>query len=123
MEIIDVIQAVTTALLPVVSAIAGWMASKIRENSKREKEAEKRQQETNKALVDGVKSLLRGQIIDDGLKFLERGQIAPYSLQSMENQYDAYVRLGDGDPTVNDIVSKCKQLEIVSGSCSPIYPT
>ena len=116
MESVEIIQSFATALLPVVSAIAGWMASKIRESSKREKEAEKRQQATSQALVDGVKSLLRGQIIDDGLKFLEQGRIAPYSLQSMENQYDAYTRLGDGDPTVGDIVAKCKQLDIVSGS-------
>ena len=66
-------------------------------------------------LVDGVKSLLRGQIIDDGLTYLEEGAIPPFALETMEHQNDAYVRLGDGDKSVNDIVDRCRRLPIRSG--------
>ena len=67
------------------------------------------------ALVDGVKSLLRGQIIDDGLRYMEQKSIPPFALDTMEQQYDAYVRLGDGDKSVNDLVDGCKKLPIRSG--------
>ena len=63
----------------------------------------------------GVKSLLRGQIIDDGLTYLEEGAIPPFALETMEHQNDAYVRLGDGDKSVNDIVDRCRRLPIRSG--------
>ena len=67
------------------------------------------------ALVDGVKSLLRGQILDDGLRYLEQESIPPGALETLESQHDAYVRLGDGDKSINDIVDRCRRLPICSG--------
>ena len=77
--------------------VCGYLAGKLRAAAKRAKEKDAADQKQQAALVDGVKSLLRGQIIDDGLHYLAEGAIPPFALQSMELQYDAYERLGDGD--------------------------
>lgn len=111
-KILDVIPDFLNVLLPVVTLWAGWATGRLREKKKKEALAETEA----KALRDGVKSLLRGQIIDDGLHYLAEGAITPFALQSMELQYDAYDRLGDGDKSVNDIVIRCKGLKIRSGN-------
>ena len=111
-KILDVIPDFLNVLLPVVTLWTGWATGRLRE--KKEKDAADQKQQA--ALVDGVKSLLRGQIIDDGLRYLAEGAIPPFALQSMELQYDAYERLGDGDKSVNDIVCRCKGLKIRSGN-------
>lgn len=111
-KILDVIPDFLNVLLPVVTLWAGWATGRLREKKKKEALAETEA----KALRDGVKSLLRGQIIDDGLHYLAEGAIPPFALQSMELQYDAYDRLGDGDKSVNDIVIRCKGLKIRSGN-------
>lgn len=111
-KILDVIPDFLNVLLPVVTLWAGWATGRLR--GKKKKDAADQKQQA--ALVDGVKSLLRGQIIDDGLHYLAEGAIPPFALQSMELQYDAYERLGDGDKSVNDIVNRCKGLKIRSGN-------
>ena len=111
-KILDVIPDFLNVLLPVVTLWAGWATGRLREKKKKDAADQKQQA----ALVDGVKSLLRGQIIDDGLHYLAEGAVPPFALQSMELQYDAYERLGDGDKSVNDIVSRCKGLKIRSGN-------
>lgn len=101
----DFLPDIVTALVPLLTAFCGWAAARLTRSRKEEK-----------ALRDGVKSLLRGQIIDDGLHYLAEGAIPPFALQSMELQYDAYERLGDGDKSVNDIICRCKELKIRSGN-------
>ena len=112
----DLISQLSAALVPLLGAVCGYLASKLRAAAKRAKEKDAADQKQQAALVDGVKSLLRGQIIDDGLHYLAEGAIPPFALQSMELQYDAYERLGDGDKSVNDIVCRCKGLKIRSGN-------
>lgn len=92
-------------LLSLVTAFAGWAAAKLTKSKKEDK-----------ALVEGVKSLLRGQIIDLGLHYISEKAIPPYGLDNIENYYAAYVDLGDGDKSINDIVDSCKKLPMRSGS-------
>ena len=103
-QIADSVAAALTVLVPLLAAFAGWAAGKLGKSRKEDK-----------ALTEGVKSLLRGQIIDDGLTYLEEGAIPPFALETMEHQNDAYVRLGDGDKSINDIVDRCRRLPIRSG--------
>lgn len=103
-SIADKLAAVLTVVVPLLAAFSGWAAGKLGKSRKE-----------GKALTEGVKSLLRGQIIDDGLTYLEEGAIPPFALETMEHQNDAYVRLGDGDKSVNDIVDRCRSLPIRSG--------
>ena len=111
----DIIAQLSDALVPLLGAVCGYLAGKLRAAAKRAREKDAADQKQQAALVDGVKSLLRGQIIDDGLTYLEEGAIPPFALETMEHQNDAYVRLGDGDKSVNDIVARCRRLPIRSG--------
>lgn len=106
----------TAALTPLLGAVCGYLAGRLQAAARRADGREDNARKQQAALVDGVKSLLRGQIIDDGLHYLAEGAIPPFALQSMELQYDAYDRLGDGDKSVNDIVIRCKGLKIRSGN-------
>lgn len=111
----DILAQLSAALVPLLGAVCGYLAGKLRAAAKRAKAQDAADQKRQAALVDGVKSLLRGQIIDDGLTYLEEGAIPPFALETMEHQNDAYVRLGDGDKSVNDIVARCRRLPIRSG--------
>ena len=91
----------TAAALPVLTAFAGWAAARLKSGTKRDK-----------AIEQGVKSLLRGQIIDLGLHYLKAGSIPPYGLDNLLNYYTAYADLGDGDKSVCDLVERCKELTI-----------
>ena len=111
----EIITQLSAARTPVLAAVLGWLAAKLRQSTAKAQRAESERLAQQAALVDGVKSLLRGQIIDDGLTYLEEGAIPPFALETMEHQNDAYVRLGDGDKSVNDIVARCRRLPIRSG--------
>lgn len=111
----DIIAQLSAALVPLLGTVCGYLAGKLRAAAKRARKKDAADQKQQAALVDGVKSLLRGQIIDDGLTYLEEGAIPPFALETMEHQNDAYVRLGDGDKSVNDIVARCRRLPIRSG--------
>lgn len=93
-----------TALTPLLAAFAGWAAARLKSGAKREK-----------AVEQGVKSLLRGQIIDLGLHYLEKQSIPPYGLDNLINYYTAYRDLGDGDGSVAGLVDKCRALPIRPG--------
>ena len=115
MPVEDLITQLSAALTPVLGALCGWLAAKLKSASAKTKADDEAARKQQAALVDGVKSLLRGQIIDDGLTYLEEGAIPPFALETMEHQNDAYVRLGDGDKSINDIVDRCRRLPIRSG--------
>ena len=100
----DALAAALTAVLPLATALAGWAAGKLG-----------RGRRADKALTEGVKSLLRGQIIDLGLHYIKEGEIPPYGLDSLENYYTAYVDLGDGDRSTHDIMDRCRRLSIRGG--------
>lgn len=100
----DALAAALTAVLPLATALAGWAAGKLG-----------RGRRADKALTEGVKSLLRGQIIDLGLHYIRAGDIPPYGLDNLENYYTAYVDLGDGDRSTHDIMDRCRKLHIRSG--------
>lgn len=110
-KILDVIPDFLNVLLPVVTLWAGWATGRLREKKKKEALAETEE----KALREGVKSLLRGQIIDLGLHYIREGEIPPYGLDNLENYYTAYVDLGDGDRSTHDIMQSCRQLPIRGG--------
>ena len=80
-----------------------------------ERKAKHLSRKEGKALTEGVKSLLRGQIIDLGLHYIKEGDIPPYGLDNLENYYTAYVDLGDGDRSTHDIMQTCRKLPIRSG--------
>lgn len=103
-SVADGVAAALTVLVPLLAAFAGWAAARLGKSRKEDR-----------ALTEGVKSLLRGQIIDLGLHYLREGEIPPYGLDNLENYYTAYVDLGDGDRSTSDIMVRCRRLPIRSG--------
>lgn len=69
----DIIAQISAALVPLLGAVCGYLAGKLRAAAKRAKAQDAADQKQQAALVDGVKSLLRGQIIGDGPTYLEEG--------------------------------------------------
>ena len=65
--------------------------------------------------TEGVKSLLRGQIIDLGLHYIEEGSIPPYGMETIKGCYGPYEELGDGDLAVGHIVKTCEKLPVRAG--------
>lgn len=104
------------AVLPLLGAVCGYLASKLHDARKKDKAAAEALQKRQAATDRGLKSLLRGQIIDDGLRYLTEGSIPPFALETLEDQYSTYVDLGDGDRGVHDIVRQCRTLQIRSGA-------
>ena len=100
----DFLPDIVTALVPLLTAFCGWAAAQLGKSRK-----------ADKALTEGVKSLLRGQIIDLGLHYIKEGGVPPYGLDNLENYYTAYVDLGDGDRSTHDIMERCRRLHIRSG--------
>lgn len=111
----DIIAQLSAALVPLLGAVCGYLAGKLRAAAKRAREKDAADQKQQAALVEGVKSLLRGQIIDLGLHYIKEGDIPPYGLDNLENYYTAYVDLGDGDRSTHDIMDRCRKLPIRSG--------
>ena len=98
------IQELATALIPLLAAFRGWAAARLRAGTKKDK-----------AMEYGMKMLLRERVIDRGMHYLERGEIPPFALENIKGMHAAYVDLGDGDRSVNIIVERCKNLNIVNG--------
>ena len=91
-------------MVPLLTAFCGWAAAKLKQNKK----------ETD-ALKTGVKGLLRAKIIDLGLHYIEAGSIPPYGMETLKGCYDPYMALGDGDPAVGHVMTKCEGLPVRAG--------
>ena len=102
-------------VIPALTALCGLAVGRINRLKKRDAEKDTAHEAEMKAIKDGVKSLLRGQIIDLGLHYIKEGDIPPYGLDNLENYYTAYVDLGDGDRSTHDIMQTCRRLPIRSG--------
>ena len=100
----DFLQNLFTALLPIVTAFAGWAGARIRNTNQKDKAVER-----------GVKMLLRAKIIDLGLHYLEVGENSAVWYGNAERLLKEYEALGDGDHSVGDIVRRCETLKIRNG--------
>lgn len=68
----------------------GWLYRKISESLKEE-------QHKNRAIADGVRALLRENIIDNYHKYTERGWCPIYARESISRLYEAYANLEGND--------------------------
>lgn len=95
---------VVAALVLLLAAFCGWAAAQLKRNRKE-----------MDALKKGVKGLLRAKVIDLGLHYIEEREIPPYGLETLKSCYDPYMALGDGDPAVSHIMTKCESLPVRAG--------
>lgn len=119
----DVVAAVITAVLPLLTAGCGWLAGRIQKLKKQgeAREAEQKRkdaarEEEMKAVKNGLKGLLRAKVIDLGLHYIDEKAVPPYGMETLRSCYDPYMALGDGDPSVTHIMKKCESLPVRSGS-------
>lgn len=103
-------------LIPVLTAACGLAVGRLNTMKKRDAEKDAAHEAEMKAIKDGVKGLLRKEIIDTGMHYIGKGFIPPYGIETLKGCYAPYIALGDGDPAVAHIMSKCEALEIRSGS-------
>lgn len=101
---LDILPQITAAAVPILSALCGWGAGRLKRNSK----------ETT-AMKNGLKGLLRAKVIDLGLHYIEEKEIPPYGMETLRLCYDSYIDLGDGDPAVSHIFKKCEALPVRTG--------
>ena len=57
----------------------------------------KTEQEKNKAIADGVQSLLRESIVENFNKYTDRGYCPIYAKESIKKVYNSYHKLGGND--------------------------
>lgn len=104
MKEMDLFSGLVAALLPLLTAFAGWAAARLAHSRKEEK-----------AMREGVKGLLRAKVIDLGLHYIQEKALPPYGMETLRSCYDPYMALGDGDPAVTHIMKKCEGLPVHSG--------
>lgn len=90
---------ILAACSPVLALVAGWAAGQLRSVHKKDR-----------AMENGVKMLLRAC-----LHYIEKGSVPPFALETIKGLYQSYLELGDGDPSVGDLVGRVEQLEIRGG--------
>lgn len=86
------------AIVP--SILSGILIYKYEEKEKADREEKKRRAIEEKALKDGVESLLRDRLAQGIEYFLERGTVPLTTAKTYESMYRAYHNLGG-----NDIIS------------------
>lgn len=65
----------------------------------------KTEQEKNKAIADGVQSLLRESIVENFNKYTDRGYCPIYAKESIKKVYNSYHKLG-GNDVATELYSK-----------------
>ena len=101
---VSTVSGLVAAILPLLTAFAGWAAARLTHSRKEEK-----------AMREGVKGLLRAKVIDLGLHYIQEKAVPPYGMETLRSCYDPYMALGDGDPAVTHIMKKCESLPVHSG--------
>lgn len=69
----------------------------------------KKRTEADRALEDGVRAMLRNDIIALADKYLDEGDIPMHAMETVTAMYDAYHKLG-GNGTITKLVDEVKRL-------------
>lgn len=97
-EIINYIQANWVAwLFAIIGAALTYIIRELRQQQAKAKAAEEKRQADNQALADGVRSLLRENIVANYNKYQDRRHCPIYAKESLKQVYAAYHNLGGND--------------------------
>lgn len=97
-------------LMNLISGIVLAAATYTINKARLERETErKRLEEKEKALSDGVESLLRKSLVDDYNKYSDRGFCPIYAKESVKRAYKAYHALG-GNDVITELYHKILQM-------------
>lgn len=97
-EIVNYIQANWVPwLFAIIGTILGYIVKKLKQQQAEAEASEKKRREDNKALSDGVRSLLRENIVANYNKYQDRQYCPIYAKESVKQVYAAYHNLGGND--------------------------
>lgn len=94
---------------PLISGAALVLVALIEAAAARERRRGKREGARQQALVEGVQSLLRNEVIAKYNRYTEQGYIPIYGMENVLDMFHAYTELG-GNGTLAKLVEGLKQL-------------
>ena len=107
---LDTLLNIAPYLMNLISGIILAAATYTINKARLERETErKRLEEKEKALSDGVESLLRKSLVDDYNKYSDRGFCPIYAKESVKRAYKAYHALG-GNDVITELYHKILQM-------------
>lgn len=107
---LDTLLNIAPYLMNLISGIILAAATYTINKARAEREAERRRlEEKEKALSDGVESLLRKSLVDDYNKYSDRGFCPIYAKESVKRAYKAYHALG-GNDVITELYHKILQM-------------
>ena len=89
-----ILTVVSWVITTILGAVAAYFAAKWRAERKRKQEEKAAQEAREEAQTQGMRSMLRGEIIRSHEKYTERGYCPIYAKEALQSQYDAYHKLG-----------------------------
>lgn len=106
---------IITILLSVISAMLAFiLQTLIKENRELRKRDKQEENEKDKALADGVLSLLRIQLIEYHDKYMARDSVPVYVFENWDDMYKAYIGLG-GNGTIRHMNDEVQKQRIAHG--------
>lgn len=84
-------------LFAIIGAALTYIIKELRQQQAKQKKAEEKREQDNKALADGVRSLLRENIVANYNKYSDRRYCPIYAKESLKQVYAAYHNLGGND--------------------------
>lgn len=85
-------------ILSIVSSVlATYCAFKIKNIANRREAAQKEDEDRQKAIADGIQSLLRDNIVKSYNKYMDKGFCPIYAKESIKAAYKSYHALGGND--------------------------
>ena len=93
----------TIILTPILTAFVGFLLGKLKETRKQ-----------GVATKNGVKALLRLELIDRCGHYVDAEYIPPYGMENILTLYQAYIECGDGDPSISHVVDQVKRKPVRS---------
>lgn len=95
----------------VVTMLIFMLQSSMKENRRLREEKERKENERNNALDDGVRCLLRAKLIEYHAKYTKQGYITTHGLENGQLMYKAYKGLG-GNGLIDQIDEEIKHLPV-----------
>lgn len=94
----DIIARIIPYILSIVSSVlAAYCTFKIKEIASGKAAEQKKDEERQKAIADGIQSLLRESIVTSYNKYSDKGFCPIYAKESLKKVYESYHALGGND--------------------------
>lgn len=113
-----VLTVVSWIITSILGAIASYALFKLKSERKKRQEAKAAQEAHEDAQTQGMRSILRGEIIRSHDKYIERGYCPIYAKEALQSQYDAYHQLG-GNGVITKLFHDVMELPEQPPTASP----